>query len=59
MDADSGVLAVIDHGAGESHLSMFSYNAFGELAPAGASITVGVPNANGVAILAPRDREGN
>jgi hypothetical protein len=59
MDADSGVLGVIDHGAGESHLSIFSYNAFGELAPAGATITVGVPNANGVAILAPRDREAN
>jgi hypothetical protein len=59
MDADAGVLGVIDHGAGESHLSLFSYNAFGELAPAGATIAVGVSNANGVAILAPRDREAN
>jgi hypothetical protein len=59
MDADSGVLGVIDHGAGQSHLSIFSYNAFGELAPAGATIAVGVPNANGVAILSPRDRDAN
>jgi len=54
LDADAGVLGVIDHGAGQSHLSLFAYNAFGELAPAAAVITVGVPNANGVAILAPR-----
>jgi hypothetical protein len=59
IDADSGVLGVIDHGAGQSHLSIFGYNAFGELVPAGATITVGVANANGVAILAPRDREEN
>ena len=59
IDADSGVLGVIDHGAGESHLSMFSYNAFGELVPTGATITVGVSNANGVAILSSRDREAN
>jgi hypothetical protein len=59
IDADAGVLGVIDHGAGESHLSIFSYNAFGELAAAGASINVGVSNANGVAILSPRDREAN
>ena len=59
IDADSGVLGVIDHGAGQSHLSIFGYNEFGELVPAGAAITVGVANANGVAILAPRDREEN
>jgi hypothetical protein len=59
MDADSGVLGVTDHGGSESHLSIFSYNAFGELVPAGATITVGVANANGVAILSPRDREAN
>jgi hypothetical protein len=59
IDADSGVLSVIDHGAGQSHLSLFTYNAFGELIPAGAPIVVGVPNANGVAILASdiRDRQ--
>jgi hypothetical protein len=53
------VLGVIDHGAGQSHLTIFSYNAFGEFLPAGATITVGVSNANGVAILSPRDREAN
>ena len=53
IDADSGVLGVIDHGAGQSHLSLFRYNQFGELG-AGATLTVGVPDANGVAILTPR-----
>jgi hypothetical protein len=55
IDADSGVLGVIDHGAGQSHLSVFTYNRFGELAATGTTITVGVPNANGVSVLAPRD----
>lgn len=59
IDADSGVLSVVDHGAGESHLSVFTYNGFGELTAAGATITVGVPNANGVAILAPRAGDQN
>jgi hypothetical protein len=59
IDADAGILGVIDHGAGQSHLSLFRYNAFGELAAAGAPITVGVPNANGVAILAGGDRDRN
>lgn len=53
IDADSGVLGVIDHGGGQSHLSVFTYNRFGELAAAGATITIGVPDANGVAILSP------
>jgi len=53
IDAGNGVLGVIDHGAGESHLSLFTYNAFGELAPSGTTITLGVADANGVAILAP------
>ena len=57
IDADSGVLGVIDHGAGQSHLSIFTYNTFGELAAAGATISVGVANANGVAILSPRRNE--
>jgi len=57
IDADAGVLGVIDHGSGQSHLSLFSYNEFGELSPAGAPIVVGVPDANGVAIL-PARREG-
>ena len=59
IDADSGVLSVIDHGAGQSHLSVFTYNRFGELAPLGATITVGVPDANGVAILAPPTEDQN
>jgi hypothetical protein len=59
IDADSGVLSVIDHAAGQSHLSVFTYNRFGELAAAGSIITIGVPDANGVAILSPRDDERN
>jgi len=52
IDAASGVLGVIDHAAGQSHLSLFSYNQFGDLIQAGTPITLGVPNANGVAIVA-------
>ena len=59
IDADSGILGVIDHGAGQSHLSLFTYNRFGELAATGTTITVGVPDANGVAILSPRDDDRN
>lgn len=59
IDADAGVLGVIDHGDGQSHLSVFTYDRFGELAPAGAVITIGVPDANGVAILAPAADERN
>jgi DNA-binding beta-propeller fold protein YncE len=59
LDADSGVLGVIDHGAGQSHLSVFSYNQFGELAAVGTAINVGVPDANGVAILSPRADDRN
>ncbi len=53
LDANNGVLGVIDHGAGQSHLSLFTYNTFGELTASGNPITVGVANANGVAIMAP------
>lgn len=59
IDARSGVLGVIDHGAGQSHLSLFTYNRFGELTPFGTPITVGVANANGVAILAAGERDRN
>jgi hypothetical protein len=59
IDADSGVLGVIDHGGGQSHLSVFTYNRFGELTATGATITVGVPDANGVAILSPRGDDRN
>ncbi len=53
IDADRGVLGVIDHGAGQSHLTLFTYNVFGELTPTGSAITLGVPNANGIAIVPP------
>jgi hypothetical protein len=53
IDANHGVLGVIDHGAGQSHLTLFTYNRFGELGPSGSAITLGVPNANGVAIMGP------
>jgi hypothetical protein len=59
VDADAGVLGVVDHGAGESHLSLFSYDQFGELRPAGAPITVGAADANGVAIVPSRAEERN
>jgi hypothetical protein len=58
IDTDAGVLGVIDHGAGQSHLSLFTYNEFGELAASGAPITLGVANANGVAIMSPPDVDG-
>lgn len=51
IDTNDGVLGVIDHGAGQSHLSLFRYNQVGELTPLGNPITLGVPNANGVAIM--------
>ena len=52
IDADDGVLGVIDHSTGASHLSVFAVNAFGELS-ASASIDLGAANANGVAIMPP------
>jgi len=55
IDTDKGVMGVIDHGAGQSHLSLFTYNRFGELAASGAPINIGVANANGVAIMSPSD----
>jgi len=59
IDTAEGVLGVIDHGAGQSHLSLFTYTRFGELTAIGAPINVGVANANGVAIVAPLDRDDN
>ena len=41
------------------HLSVSMDNQCGELAPTGTTITVGVADANGVAILSPRDDEQN
>jgi hypothetical protein len=55
VDADDGFLGVIDHGAGQSHLSLFTYNQFGELTASGAPINLGVENANGVAIMSSAD----
>jgi len=57
LDAEAGVLGVIDHGGGQSHLSLFTYNRFGELAAHGAAIDLGTANANGVAIMAATDRD--
>jgi len=57
IDAAEGVLGVIDRGAGQSHLSLFTYNTFGVLTASGAPINLGVANANGVAIMAPTDRD--
>jgi hypothetical protein len=57
IDAATGVLGVIDHTATESHLSLFTYNTFGELTAIGVPIGIGVSNANGVAILPPADRD--
>jgi hypothetical protein len=51
IDADGGVLALIDHGAGQSHLSLFTYNQFGELNPIGSAINLGARDANGVAVM--------
>lgn len=59
VDADSGVLGVIDHNAGQSHLTILTFNKFGELAANGSAISVGVANANGVAILAPEAEDRN
>lgn len=55
-DADGGYLAVIDHSGGTratSHLTLFAYNPFGELSPSGGVLDLGVPDANGVAIMVP------
>jgi hypothetical protein len=57
IDASQGVLGVMDHAAGQSHLSLFTYNEFGELTASGAPITLGVPDANGVAIMPPAHDE--
>jgi hypothetical protein len=57
VDAAHGVLGVIDNGAGDSHLSLFAYNRFGELAASGNAIDLGVKTANGVAIVPPSDHD--
>jgi hypothetical protein len=57
IDANEGVLGVIDHTAGQSHLSLWTVNEFGELTASGSPINLGVANANGVAILSPEDND--
>ena len=55
-DAANGYMAVIDHSGGSgatSHLSVFTYNAFAELSASGSPVDLGVPNPNGVAVMAP------
>jgi hypothetical protein len=55
-DADGGYLGVIDHKGGSgatSHLTMFTYNRFGELSESGSVLDLGVPDANGLAIMRP------
>jgi hypothetical protein len=57
IDAAGGVLGVIDHVTSPtpaSHLSLFTYNEFGELTASGTPIALGV-TANGVAIMPPGD----
>jgi hypothetical protein len=59
-DADGGYLAVIDHSSGQgatSHLTVFTYNRFGELSPSGNSVDLAVPNANGVAVMRPAQHD--
>jgi hypothetical protein len=55
-DAAGGYLAVIDHTSGanaESHLSLFTYNRFGELSISGSIVSLNAPTANGMAIMVP------
>ncbi len=47
-------MGVIDHISGASYLTLFTVNEFGELS-AGNAVNMGVPNANGVAIMSPAD----
>src|SRR5438552_2769980 len=56
IDAADGFMAVIDHSGGASptsHLTVFTYNAFGELSPTESPVDLGVSNANGMAVMAP------
>jgi hypothetical protein len=56
IDTADGWLGVIDHGAGQSHLTLFALNRFGELTLRGAAINLGTANANGLALMIP-DRD--
>jgi hypothetical protein len=57
IDADDGVFGVVDHAARQSHLSLFAYDGFGELTASRTPFTLGVANANGVAIVAPAEHD--
>lgn len=57
LDAAAGIMGVIDHAAGVSHLTLLSYNRFGELTPSGSAIDIGAANANGVVIVPARDHD--
>jgi hypothetical protein len=57
IDADASVLGVLDRVAGEAHLSLFTYNAFGELAASGSPIAIGAAGANGIAIVRAADHD--
>lgn len=54
IDAAGGILGVV---SGASHLSLYTYNQFGELAASGSPISLGVSTANGVAIMPPPDED--
>jgi hypothetical protein len=54
IDADGTVLGVIDRAGGASHLTLFEIDGYGELTSMGGAIPLGVPGANGVAIMSPR-----
>jgi len=59
-DANAGFLGVIDHSGGPgatSHLNMFTYNQFGELSASGNILDLGVPDANGMAIMPAQSEE--
>jgi hypothetical protein len=59
-DANAGFLGVIDHKSGPgatSHLNMFTYNQFGELSVSGNILDLGVPDANGMAIMPAQSEE--
>jgi hypothetical protein len=53
-DAAAHYLGVIDHTSGTgatSHVNLFTYNQFGELTASGSPVDLGVPNADGMAIM--------
>jgi hypothetical protein len=54
IDAAGGILGVI---SGASHLSLYTYNQFGELAASGSPINIGVSTASGVAIMPPPNED--